>query len=140
MRKLKKIVAYIFRSWKDEPGYYTHPRIKILPPFLWELLVYLMVIALLLSIGLTIFKSLQRYLQSQSGTSSSQVKTFAFFGYSFTPFTTLQALNTLLKHFPFINSYLLIFIYLLYFLSWKLPALYILLNISDISKKYQITF
>lgn len=34
--KLKKIVAYIFRSWEDEPGY-THPRLKILPPFLLEL-------------------------------------------------------------------------------------------------------
>ena len=31
--KLKKIVAYIFRSWEDEPGY-PHPRLKILPPFL----------------------------------------------------------------------------------------------------------
>jgi len=56
--KIKKIVAYITRSWDNEPGYYTHPRIKILPPFLWELLVYLMVIALLLYIGLTIFKKL----------------------------------------------------------------------------------
>jgi len=38
--KLKKIVAYIFRSWEDEPGY-THPRLKILAPFFFELLAYL---------------------------------------------------------------------------------------------------
>jgi len=44
--KLKKIVAYIFRSWEDEPGY-THPRLKILPPFFFELLAYLIVLAIL---------------------------------------------------------------------------------------------
>jgi len=33
--KLKKITAYIFKSWEDEPGY-THPRLKILPPFFFE--------------------------------------------------------------------------------------------------------
>jgi hypothetical protein len=40
--KLKKIVAYIFRSWEDEPGY-THPLLKILPPFFFELLAYFIV-------------------------------------------------------------------------------------------------
>jgi hypothetical protein len=48
-QKLKKIVAYIFRSWEDEPSY-THPlnKYKILPPFLLELLGYLIVPAMLL--------------------------------------------------------------------------------------------
>lgn len=48
--KLKKIVAYIFRSWEDEPGY-THPRLKILPPFFLELLAYLIGLAILYQIG-----------------------------------------------------------------------------------------
>jgi hypothetical protein len=39
--KFKKTVAYIFRSWEDEPGY-THPRLRILPPFAYELLGYLL--------------------------------------------------------------------------------------------------
>jgi hypothetical protein len=48
--KLKKIVAYIFRSWEDEPGS-TPTRLKILPPFLLELLSYLMGLAILYQIG-----------------------------------------------------------------------------------------
>lgn len=44
--KLKKILAYIFRSWEDEPGS-THPRLRILPPFLLELLAYLIGLAIL---------------------------------------------------------------------------------------------
>jgi len=47
--KLKKIFAYIFRSWEDEPGY-THPRLKILPPFFLELLAYLIGLAILYQI------------------------------------------------------------------------------------------
>jgi len=47
--KFKKIVAYIFRSWEDEPGY-THPRLRILPPFLLELLAYLIGLAILYQI------------------------------------------------------------------------------------------
>jgi len=46
----KKIVAYIFRSWEDEPGY-THPRLKILPPFFLELIAYLIGLAILYQIG-----------------------------------------------------------------------------------------
>jgi len=49
--KLKKIVAYIFRSWEDEPGS-THPRLKILPPFFFELIAYLIALAILYKIGL----------------------------------------------------------------------------------------
>jgi hypothetical protein len=48
--KLKKIVAYIFRSWEDEPGY-THPLLKILPPFFFDLLAYLIGLAILYQIG-----------------------------------------------------------------------------------------
>jgi len=48
--KFKKIVAYIFRSWEDEPGY-THPRLKILPPFFLEVIAYLIVLAILYQIG-----------------------------------------------------------------------------------------
>jgi len=47
--KFKKIVAYIFRSWEDEPGY-THPRLRILPPFLLELLAYLIGLSILYQI------------------------------------------------------------------------------------------
>jgi len=48
--KLKKILAYIFRSWEDSPGY-THPILKILPPFFFELLAYLIGLAILYQIG-----------------------------------------------------------------------------------------
>ena len=48
--KFKKIVAYIFRSWEDEPGY-THPILKILPPFFFELIFYLIALAILYQIG-----------------------------------------------------------------------------------------
>jgi hypothetical protein len=48
--KLKKIEAYIFRSWEDEPGY-THPLLKILPPFFLELLAYLIGLSILYQIG-----------------------------------------------------------------------------------------
>lgn len=46
--KLKKLRAYIFRSWEDEPGY-THPRLKILPPFFLEIIPYLFAITFLLT-------------------------------------------------------------------------------------------
>jgi len=48
--KLKKIAAYIFRSWEDEPGY-IHPRLKLLPPFFYELLAYLIGLVILYRIG-----------------------------------------------------------------------------------------
>lgn len=47
--KIKVIRAYIFRSWRDEPGY-THPRIKIIPPFIIEAISYLIGIAIILKI------------------------------------------------------------------------------------------
>jgi hypothetical protein len=52
--KLKKIVAYIFRSWEEEPGY-THPRIKILPPFFYKLLTYLIALAILYQIVIYLY-------------------------------------------------------------------------------------
>ena len=36
---LKKLKEHIFRSWEDEPGY-THPVLKIVPPFIIEILSY----------------------------------------------------------------------------------------------------
>jgi hypothetical protein len=48
--KLKNIVDYIFRSWEDEPGY-THPRLKILPPFFFEIIAYLIGLSILYQIG-----------------------------------------------------------------------------------------
>jgi hypothetical protein len=53
--KLKKIVAYIFRSWEDEQKY-IHSSLRILPPFLLELLAYL--------IGLSILYQIVVYLWS----------------------------------------------------------------------------
>jgi len=55
--KLKKIVAYIFRSWDDEPDY-THPRLKILPPFFFELIAYLIALAILYKIGLYLWSTI----------------------------------------------------------------------------------
>jgi len=52
--KLKKIGAYLFRGWENEPGF-THPRLKILPPFLLELLAYLTGLAILYQIGAYLF-------------------------------------------------------------------------------------
>jgi hypothetical protein len=48
--KLKKIVAYILRTWEDE----RRPppaRLRILPPFLLELLSYLIGSAILYQVG-----------------------------------------------------------------------------------------
>jgi len=53
--KFKNIVAYIFRSWEDEPGY-THPRLRILPPFLLELLAYLIGLSILYQVGVYLWR------------------------------------------------------------------------------------
>jgi hypothetical protein len=37
---IKKIFKYITRGWENETSYH-HPNQRILPPFLWELLFYL---------------------------------------------------------------------------------------------------
>jgi len=48
--KLKKIVAYIFRSWEDDPNP-PHPQKRFIPPFFFELLAYLIGLAILYQIG-----------------------------------------------------------------------------------------
>ena len=55
--KLKKIVAYIFRNWEDEPGY-THPQIKSIPPFFFELIAYLIGLAILYQIGVYLWSTI----------------------------------------------------------------------------------
>jgi hypothetical protein len=52
MREIfKRLANYIFRNWEDEPGY-THPLLKILPPFFYELIAYFIALAILYKIGL----------------------------------------------------------------------------------------
>jgi hypothetical protein len=47
--RLKVIITYIFRGWEDEPTL-PHPLIKIIPPFIIELVSYLIGIAIVLKI------------------------------------------------------------------------------------------
>lgn len=47
---LKKLLSYILRSWEDEPGAPTHPLIKILPPFILELLAYLLALSIVIKL------------------------------------------------------------------------------------------
>jgi hypothetical protein len=54
MKRIKKIIGYIFRGW-DKEGPYIHPGLKILPPFFYELLAYLIALGILLQIGLYLF-------------------------------------------------------------------------------------
>ena len=46
--KIKKIVAYIFRSWEDEPA---HPRLKILPPIFMDILRAVVIFFILYSVS-----------------------------------------------------------------------------------------
>jgi len=48
--RIKKIVAYIFRGWDNEPAP-PHPRLRILPPFFFEVIAYLIGLAILYQIG-----------------------------------------------------------------------------------------
>jgi len=48
---LKKIVNHIFRSWEDEPDL-PHPALRILPPIFFELIAYLIALAILYKISL----------------------------------------------------------------------------------------
>ena len=54
--KLKKIGAYIFRSWDDELDP-PHPRLRILPPFLMELIAYIIGLSILYQIGYYLWSS-----------------------------------------------------------------------------------
>jgi hypothetical protein len=56
MKRIKRIVKYIFRGW-DKEDYNTHPGLKILPPFFYELLAYLIALGLLIQLGLYLFKN-----------------------------------------------------------------------------------
>jgi len=47
--RFKVIRAYIFRTWKDEPGY-THPLIKIIPPFIIEAISYFIGVVIIVKI------------------------------------------------------------------------------------------
>jgi len=47
--RIKKIRAYIFRGWEDEPTK-PHPRLKIIPPFILEAISYLIGLAIILNI------------------------------------------------------------------------------------------
>jgi hypothetical protein len=53
--KLKKILAYIFRSWEGE-GDKPHPKLQILPPFLLELLSYSILISILYYLGVYLYR------------------------------------------------------------------------------------
>lgn len=53
--KLKKLKDYIFRSWEDEGGY-THPRQKILPPIFQDIFGFIIIAAILINIGLYLWK------------------------------------------------------------------------------------
>lgn len=43
----RTIIDYVTRNWDDEPNKPPHPLIKILPPFVWELLSYILGLAIL---------------------------------------------------------------------------------------------
>jgi len=47
---MKKFIKYICRSWEDEKAGYVHPALKIFPPFAWEVLSYLVALAIAVSI------------------------------------------------------------------------------------------
>jgi len=47
--KIKIIIAYIFRSWEDEP-ILPHPGLKIIPPFIFEAISYIIIIGIVYKI------------------------------------------------------------------------------------------
>jgi len=47
---IKKVASYIFRGWDDEGGY-THAGLRLLPPFFYELLSYLIALVILYHMG-----------------------------------------------------------------------------------------
>jgi len=56
--KLKKVVAYIFRSWEDETSPPPHPRMKIISPFMLEVILYLIVLSILSRVGVYLWNLL----------------------------------------------------------------------------------
>lgn len=51
---LKKITEYVFRSWDDVD--HIHPRVKILPPFLFDVLKFLIYILIITAVFSYLFK------------------------------------------------------------------------------------
>jgi len=43
---IKKIVSYVFRGWDDESGY-SHAGLRLLPPFLYDVLAFLVALVIL---------------------------------------------------------------------------------------------
>ena len=47
--RIKVISTYVFRGWEDEPTK-PHPRLKIIPPFILEVISYFIGVAIILKI------------------------------------------------------------------------------------------
>ena len=46
---IRKILKYIFRGWENETDY-VHPLMKILPPFFFEFISFLIALAIIVSL------------------------------------------------------------------------------------------
>lgn len=47
---IKKLYRYIGRSWRDEIEPPPHPQLKVIPPFLFEVLSYLIKLAIVVTL------------------------------------------------------------------------------------------
>jgi hypothetical protein len=56
--KAQKVLRYIFRSWEDEPSQ-VDSRLRILPPFFYEALSWLIFLALAYKLGEYLLESLK---------------------------------------------------------------------------------
>jgi len=54
---LRKVINYITRGWEDEPKP-PHPMLKWLPPFVFDVLAFLMLVSILHEVGRYILKIL----------------------------------------------------------------------------------
>ena len=52
--KLKKIKAHIFRGWAE--GELPHPQLQIFPPFLFELIIYIIALSIVYDIAIFIYR------------------------------------------------------------------------------------
>lgn len=52
--RIKLIIAYIFRGWEDEPNL-PHPGLKIIPPFIFEVLSYIIMTGIIFKIVTYLF-------------------------------------------------------------------------------------
>jgi len=50
--KLKKVLKYIFRGWEYEP---PHPVLKIIPPFVFDIFLFLIVGSIIFTIVIKVF-------------------------------------------------------------------------------------